>query len=246
MQEIDGHDPAAIDAAIVAAKADPRPSMIACKTHIALGHAAQDTAKGHGALTDAAQLAAAKEAYGWPHGPFVIPADIKAKWEAMGQRGAVARAAWEAEFAKLSATRQAEFNRALDRDVPRRMSGAIRALKKQISADRPKVATRKASELALEVINPILTETLAGSADLTGSNNTRTADLGVFSPADRKGRYIHYGIREHGMAAAMNGMALHGGVAPLFRHLLVLHRLRPPRHAPVGADGCAGDLRDDA
>jgi transketolase len=214
VQEIDGHDPAAIDAAIVAAKADPRPSMIACKTHIALGHAAQDTAKGHGALTDAAQLAAAKQAYGWPHGPFVIPADIKAKWEAMGQRGAVARAAWEAEFAKLSATRQAEFNRALDRDVPRRMSGAIRALKKQISADRPKVATRKASELALEVINPILTETLAGSADLTGSNNTRTAGLGVFSPADRKGRYIHYGIREHGMAAAMNGIALHGGLRP--------------------------------
>jgi transketolase len=214
VQSIDGHDPIAIDAAIAAAKADPRPSMIACKTHIALGHAAQDTSKGHGALTDAKQLQAAKDAYGWVGGPFDVPAAIKSQWEAMGRRGAAARADWDARFAALSATKQAEFNRTFALDIPKRLPAVIRALKKQISDSTPKVATRKASELALEVINMVLPETLAGSADLTGSNNTLTAGLGIFTPDNRKGRYIHYGIREHGMAAAMNGMVLHGGIRP--------------------------------
>jgi len=214
VQSIDGHDPLAIDAAIIAAQNDPRPSMIACKTHIALGHAAQDTSKGHGALTDADQLAAAKQAYGWSTGPFEVPADVKAQWEAMGARGAEARAAWEAEFAKLSASRQAEFNRAYAGELPKRLSSVIRALKKQNSEAQPKVATRKSSEMTLEVINPVMQETIGGSADLTGSNNTKTGDLGIFTPDNRKGRYIHYGIREHGMAAAMNGMALHGGARP--------------------------------
>ena len=211
VQEIDGHDPVAIDAAITAAKADPRPSMISCKTHIALGHAAQDTSKGHGALTDAAQLQAAKEAYGWPYGPFEIPAEIKSQWEAMGQRGADAHAAWKDRFAKLSATKQAEFNRALAGDAPKKLSSTIRAFKKQMSESAPKLATRSSSEKTLEVINPVMAETIGGSADLTGSNNTKTGDMGVFNPENRKGRYIHYGVREHGMAAAMNGMALHGG-----------------------------------
>ena len=214
VQSIDGHDPLAIDAAIIAAQNEQRPSMIACKTHIALGHAAQDTSKGHGALTDADQLAAAKQAYGWTTGPFEVPADVKAQWEAMGARGAEARAAWEAEFAKLSASRQAEFNRAYAGELPKRLSSVIRALKKQNSEAQPKVATRKSSEMTLEVINPVMQETIGGSADLTGSNNTKTGDLGIFTPDNRKGRYIHYGIREHGMAAAMNGMALHGGARP--------------------------------
>ena len=214
VQEIDGHDPVAIDAAIVAAKADPRPSMIACKTHIALGHAAQDTSKGHGALTDAGQLAAAKETYGWPYGPFEIPADVKAGWEAMGAPGAQARAAWEARFAKLSTAKQAEFNRAYAGDVPAKVGAAIRKLKKEMAETKPKVATRKSSETALGVINPLMAETMGGSADLTGSNNTLTADMGVFHPNSRKGRYVYYGVREHGMAATMNGMALHGGTRP--------------------------------
>jgi transketolase len=214
VQAIDGHDPVAIDAAIAAAKADPRPSMIACKTHIALGHAAQDTSKGHGALTDKAQLEAAKATYGWTYGPFEIPAEIKAQWEAMGGRGAVARAEWEAEFAKLSGAKQAEFNRAYAGEVPNKLAAAIRKLKKDTSETKPKHATRKSSEVALSVINPIMGETMGGSADLTGSNNTKTADMGVFHPTNRKGRYVYYGIREHGMAAAMNGMALHGGTRP--------------------------------
>ncbi len=214
VQEIDGHDPEAIDAAIELAKNDPRPSMIACKTHIALGHAAQDTSKGHGALTDPAQLQATKEAYGAPMGDFEVTADVKAAWEAMGARGAATRQDWQARFETLSAAKQAEFDRTYAGEAPKKLSATIRALKKQISEDQPKVATRKSSELTLQAINPICQETIGGSADLTGSNNTLTADMGIFNPDNRKGRYIYYGVREHGMAAAMNGMALHGGARP--------------------------------
>jgi|TARA_R100000789_G_scaffold13246_3_gene16972 transketolase len=212
--EIDGHDPKAIDAAITEAKKTSKPSMIACKTHIALGHAAQDTSKGHGALTDEAQMAAAKEAYGWTSAPFDVPADIKQAWEAIGARGASEREAWEARLAEASERRQAEFERIFALDTPKQLSARIKALKKQISAEAPKVATRKSSEMVLEVVNPIMPETMGGSADLTGSNNTKTGDLGVFDVENRKGRYIYWGIREHGMAAAMNGMALHGGIRP--------------------------------
>ncbi|WP_297773578.1 transketolase [uncultured Roseovarius sp.] len=212
--EIDGHDPEAIDAALTEAKRTNRPSMIACKTHIALGHAAQDTSKGHGALTDADQLIAAKDAYGWPYGPFEVPAEIKDQWEAIGRRGAQAHAEWQARLAEASTQRQAEIARIFARDVPAKLSSRIRALKKQISAEAPKVATRKSSEMVLEVVNPVLPETVGGSADLSGSNNTRSGDMTVFDTDNRKGRYIHWGIREHGMAAAMNGMTLHGGIRP--------------------------------
>ncbi len=212
--DCDGHDPVAIDEAIVAAKASARPAMIACKTHIALGSSAQDTAKGHGALTDAKLIADTRAAYGWTHGAFDIPADIKAWWEGVGARGASARVEWEGRLAALSTQKQAEFNRCEAGEAPKKLAATIRALKKQQSDTKPKVATRKASEMVLEVVNPIMPETIGGSADLTGSNNTKTGDMGVFTPEDRKGRYIYYGIREHGMAAAMNGMSLHGGVRP--------------------------------
>jgi transketolase len=214
VQEIDGHDPEAIDAAITAAKQSNKPSMIACKTHIALGHAAQDTSKGHGALTNADQMAAAKAAYGWTTGPFEVPADIKAAWETIGRRGASEYTEWQERFAGLSERRQGEFNRRLSGEVPNKLAAVVRALKKQLSESQPNVATRKASEMALEVINPVLEETVGGSADLTGSNNTLTPDLGVFDIDNRKGRFVHWGIREHGMASAMNGMALHGGIKP--------------------------------
>ncbi|MET4104029.1 transketolase [Roseovarius sp. MBR-78] len=210
--EIDGHDPVAIDAALTEAKTTDQPTMIACKTHIALGHAAQDTSKGHGALTDAAQLAAAKQAYGWPYGPFEVPAEVKLAWETIGQRGAGTHAAWQARLE--ASPKRAEIARIFARDVPAKLSARIRALKKQISDEAPKVATRKSSEMVLEAVNPILPETIGGSADLSGSNNTRSGDMTVFDVDNPKGRYIHYGIREHGMAAAMNGMVLHGGIRP--------------------------------
>ncbi len=214
VQEIDGHNPDEIDAALTAAKKTDTPSMIACKTHIALGHAAQDTSKGHGALTDPAQMAAAKEAYGWTNGPFEVPAAIKSAWEEIGKRGADDRRAWEERFDKMPRTRRETFNRALAGDAPTKLSATIKAFKKQTSETAPKLATRASSEKVLEVINPIMPETVGGSADLTGSNNTKTADLGVFDIDNRGGRYVYWGIREHGMASAMNGMALHGGVRP--------------------------------
>ena len=213
--ECDGHDPEAIDDALNQAKAAPgRPSMIACKTHIALGSSAQDTSKGHGALTDAQLIADAKAAYGWTAAPFEIPADVKAAWEAIGARGAEARVAWEARLAEQPAKKRERFQRVIERRTPAKLTPTIRALKRQISESAPKVATRKSSEMVLEVVNPVMTETFGGSADLTGSNNTLTGDMGVFDVENRKGRYLYYGIREHGMAAAMNGMALHGGIRP--------------------------------
>jgi len=212
VQEIDGHDPEQIDAAITAAKKTKKPSMIACKTHIALGHAAQDTSKGHGALTDPGQLKAAKDTWGWNFGSFEIPADVKAQWEAIGSRGASEREAWEARFAEVSTQKQGKFNRAYALEAPKKLSAVIKALKKEVSEGQPKVATRKSSEMALEVINAVMHETVGGSADLTGSNNTKTDDLGMFDTDNRKGRYIYWGIREHGMASAMNGMNLHGGM----------------------------------
>ena len=212
--EIDGHDPEAIDAALTRAKASAEPTMIACKTHIALGHAAQDTSKGHGALTNAEQNTEAKRIWGWTGAPFEVPGDVKSWWEDVGARGAADREAWEGRFAGLSDSRQREFSRMMAGEAPKKLASVIRALKKQVSESAPKVATRKASEMVLEVVNPVLPETVGGSADLTGSNNTLTKDMGVFDVENRKGRYVYWGIREHGMAAAMNGMALHGGVRP--------------------------------
>lgn len=212
--EIDGHNPDQIDAALTEARNSDLPSMIACKTHIALGHAAQDTSKGHGALTDADQMAAAKAAYGWTTGPFEVPADVKSAWEAIGSRGADTRKEWEERFDAMSRTKREEFNRALAGDAPKKLSATVKAFKKQISEAAPKLATRASSEKTLEVLNPLYSETVGGSADLTGSNNTKTADLGVFDIDNRGGRYVYWGIREHGMASAMNGMALHGGMRP--------------------------------
>lgn len=212
--EIDGHNPNEIDAALTAAKTGDKPTMIACKTHIALGHAAQDTSKGHGALTDADQLKAAKAAYGWDHGPFEIPADVKSAWEAIGSKGAAARTAWEAQLATASTAKRTQFERAYALDAPKKLSATIKAFKKEMSEAAPKLATRASSEKVLGVVNPVMPETVGGSADLTGSNNTKTADLGVFDTDNRGGRYVYWGIREHGMASAMNGMVLHGGIRP--------------------------------
>jgi transketolase len=212
--EIDGHNPEEIDAALTQAAASDKPTMIACKTHIALGHAAQDTSKGHGALTDADQLIAAKEAYGWNTGPFEVPADVKSAWEDIGKRGVAERMAWEERFEGLPRGKRETFMRTLSLDAPKKLSATIKSFKKQMSETAPKLATRASSEKVLEVINPIMPETVGGSADLTGSNNTKTADLGVFDTDNRKGRYVYWGVREHGMASAMNGMALHGGIRP--------------------------------
>ncbi len=210
----DGHDPDAIDEAIKAAKGSSKPAMIDCHTHIALGSSAQDTSKGHGALTDADLIADAKKAYGWTAPAFEIPQEIKTAWEDMGKRGTAAHAEWQDRFEAMSQNKREQFTRVMTWEPPKKLTATIRAFKKQVAESQPKVATRKASEMALEVINPVMPETFGGSADLTGSNNTKTGDMDAFTAQDRNGRYVYYGIREHGMAAAMNGIALHGGLRP--------------------------------
>ena len=213
---IDGHDPKEVDAALAWAQTQDRPVMIACRTHIGFGAPTlQDTAKAHGAITSAEEIAGARKAIGWADTtPFAIPDAIRADWKKAGARGAALRRDWLATYDTLPQGRRTEFERVMAGEAPKKLASAIRAVKKQAVADRPKVATRKSSEMALAAINPAMPETLGGSADLTGSNNTKAGGIEVFDAANRKGRYIHYGIREHGMAAAMNGMALHGGVAP--------------------------------
>ena len=214
VQEVDGHNPIAIDRAIRIAKNSAKPSMISCKTHIALGSSAQDTSKGHGALTDPDLITKTRLAYGWPSPPFEIPEEISAEWLQIGRRGSRDRVAWEHRLDQTSSRKRKDFNKSILGILPLNLSAKIGVLKKQISTDLPSIATREASQQALEVINSLVSETFGGSADLTGSNNTLTTGLGVFSPENRLGRYLYYGVREHGMAAAMNGIALHGGMKP--------------------------------
>jgi len=211
----DGHDPEAIDRAITQAKQSPLPSLIDCKTHIGFGSPSkQDTSAAHGAPMGEDEIKKIRAAFDWPHPAFDIPADVLSDWRNTGARGQTDSAAWAERKAALSGTKQAEFDRIIAGDAPKKLSAAIKAFKKQISEDAPKMATRQSSQKVLEVINNVMPETIGGSADLTGSNNTRTEGMELFNEANRKGRYVEYGIREHGMAAAMNGLALHGGCAP--------------------------------
>ena len=212
--EIDGHNPEEIDSAISAAKKSEKPTMIACKTHIAIGTAAQDTSKGHGALTDPELIKNAREVYRWSHKPFDIPKSIKEQWEEAGLEGNKALKRWQSNLENLSNSKRKEFERIFTGDAPKKLASAIRKFKKESSEASPTIATRKSSELTLNAINSFMQETIGGSADLTGSNNTKSNDMKIFDKNNRKGRYIHYGIREHAMAAAMNGMALHGGIRP--------------------------------
>ena len=212
--ECDGHDPDDVERALAAAVEADGPAMVRCRTHIALGSSAQDTAKGHGALTDPKVVQDTKDLYGWVAGPFEVPSEIKLWWEEVGRRGAQARGAWKERLAALPDARRAEWTRQHAGEPPRKLASTIKALKRQAVETQHAAATRKSSEAVLEVLAPIMPEAIGGSADLTGSNNTRVGGMEVFGPDDRSGRYVHYGIREHGMAAAMNGIALHGGLRP--------------------------------
>ncbi|NQW12263.1 MAG: transketolase [Alphaproteobacteria bacterium] len=208
-----GHDPAALATAMAAAIADPRPSLIACKTIIGYGAPTKGgTAGSHGAPLGADEIAAARKALGWALPPFVLPEVVVETGKALGRRGADARAAWAGRY-NASAAR-AEFDRVMAGELPASLAGAIGALKSQLVADQPTLATRVSSQRAIEVIAPLMPELIGGSADLTGSNNTKVKTQSVFTRDDRAGTYIHYGVREHAMAAAMNGMALHGGAVP--------------------------------
>ncbi len=214
VQSIDGHDPAAIEQAIAAARAETeRPSMIACRTVIGFGAPTRaGTAKAHGEPLGAEEIAGARAALGWSYEPFVVPDEIAGMWRAVAARGAAAQSVWAK---RVAASPKADaFNRQTVTELPASVSEKLVAYKKELSETAPKVASRKASEMVLGVINEATDLTLGGSADLTHSNYTITKGLGSVKPGDFAGRYIHYGVREHGMAAAMNGIALHGGFIP--------------------------------
>ena len=212
---IDGHDPAAIAAALAAAEDADRPSLIACRTTIGYGapHKA-GTAATHGSPLGADEVAAARRELGWPYPPFEIPPELLAVWRGFGVRGAPVRAAWEGRLARQSAEVRAEFERAQAGTLPPGLDGVLRGLKQRFAEEQPTWATRKASQEVLEAFTPAVPELVGGSADLTGSVNTKTAALQPMTPQTPGGRYIHFGVREHAMAAAMNGMALHRGVIP--------------------------------
>jgi transketolase len=210
----DGQDAADVHRALAHAQASDRPVMIACRTTIGFGAPTKaGTAKAHGEALGADEIAGARKNLGWPYPPFAIPDEIAADWRAIGSRGKAAREEWLKRKSAAPAQHLKDYE-AAHGDLPAALGPAIIELKRKLSAEKPTIATRKSSEGALDVINPVVTNTIGGSADLTGSNNTRSKDLKEIAPGDYAGRYIHYGIREHGMAAAMSGMSLHGGLIP--------------------------------
>ncbi|MGO9427586.1 transketolase [Rhodoblastus sp.] len=212
---VDGHDPQAILAALEAAQNSDKPTLIACRTVIGFGAPKRaGTAKAHGEPLGAEEMAGAKAALGWKAEPFEIPADILAVWREAGARGAKAQAQWEAKLASLEPAKRTEFLRRQQGRLPAALREVVAAEKQRLAASDVSIATRKSSEAALKILAPAVPELLTGSADLTGSNNTKVEATPAISPGNYAGRYIHWGIREHGMAAAVNGVALHGGYIP--------------------------------
>jgi transketolase len=210
--DCDGHDPADVRRALTEAAADPRPSLVACRTVIGKGAPnKQGTSAVHGNPLGADEVAAARKYLGWTAEPFVVPDEILADWRSLGARGADANRAWRARLG--GSAQRAAFERRLA-PVGAAAASALEPHLAALAQDPPKVASRKASEMALGPLTEGLPQLIGGSADLTGSNNTKTSSTSPFTRDDYAGRYLYYGIREFGMAAAMNGMALHGGVVP--------------------------------
>ncbi len=215
VDRIDGHDYGQIRRALEAAEGSDRPVLIACRTRIGYGAPTlEGSEKVHGAPLGPEETRRLRENLGWPYAPFEIPEELLNAWRAAGARGREAFVAWKQRLERAPEGLRAEFLRRLERRLPEGLDEAVRAHKRRLAEERPAVATRKASQMALEVINGVVPETVGGSADLTGSNNTRTSDLAAIAPGAYAGRYVHWGVREHGMVAAMNGMSLHGGVIP--------------------------------
>ena len=212
-QDVDGHDQAAIAKAIELAKKSNKPSFIGCRTTIAYGAPTKaGKNSSHGSPLGKDEIAGTREKLGWPYAPFEIPADVLSSWREAGSRGASDYAAWDKA---LSAdNKKAEFERAVSGELPSGWNAAFEAFKQKLAETKPNEATRKSSENALEVLAAAIPELLGGSADLTGSNNTKTKAMQPIQAGDFAGRYIYYGVREHAMASMMNGIALHGGFIP--------------------------------
>jgi len=220
---VDGHDPAAIGSALEKAQKSDKPVLIACKTTIGFGAPTKaGKASSHGSPLGADEVKGARERLGWTPAPFEVPADILNAWRTAGARSKAAHADWSKRLAALDGAKRSEFERRMRGDISQQaLAGAVRAVKENLAATPKEIATRTACEFALESLIPALPEMIGGSADLTGSNNTRTKSMKAISAEDFSGRFIHYGVREHGMAAAMNGMALHGGIIPYSGTFLV-------------------------
>jgi transketolase len=219
---IDGHDPEAIAKAIEAARKSDKPTLIAARTTIGFG-APNKAGKSdaHGSPLGADEIKATREKLGWNHPPFEIPADLLGEWRKAGARSAGAHKEWQARLAALPAGQRAEFERRMAGKLAPAFASAVRTLKETAAKSPKEIATRKASEEVLGTLVTAAPEMVGGSADLTGSNNTKTKSMPVIAPCNYKGQFLHWGIREHGMAAAMNGMALHGGVIPFSGTFLV-------------------------
>jgi transketolase len=214
-ERIDGMDSDAVAAAIRRAQVSDRPNLIACRTTIAFGAPTKaGTAAAHGAPLGAEEIKGAKERLGWEFGPFIVPDDIRAQWREAGARGASVRQAWEARLTGTAPDRRAEFQRRQEGELPADFDSQIAKLCDDFRAKNAKLATRQSSGAVLDALVPAVPELIGGSADLTPSNNTRAKDQKEVRPGDFTGRYLHYGIRELGMAAAMNGIAAHGGLIP--------------------------------
>ena len=220
---IDGHDPIAIANAVEAAQGCDRPSLIACRTIIGFGAPSKSgTEKSHGSPLGADEIKGARHRLGWSEPAFVVPADVREMWQQTGIRGQAAHQAWKDRLMSLPTARRAEFERRIRGELPTdKLAAAVRSVKEKLAATPKEMATRNASENALEALTAAIPAMIGGSADLTGSNNTKPKGMTVLSASDYSGRFIHYGVREHGMAAAMNGLALHGGIIPYSGTFLV-------------------------
>ncbi len=212
---VDGHEAVAVEAAIARAKETPLPSFIACRTVIAFGAPTKaGTASAHGSPLGAEEIAGARKRLGWEYPPFVIPDDVAAWWREVGKRGAAPHAAWRDRMAGKSKQEQTVFEHRTTGELRSGWKEALAGVKAKFAADKPKIATRQASGDVLAALVPAIPTLVGGSADLTPSNNTLVKGQKVITPDDFGGQYIHYGIREHGMASCMNGLALHGGIVP--------------------------------
>jgi len=219
-RKVDGHDEKDVEAALKWAQKQKQPVFLAIKTIIGYGAPKiAGTGKAHGGPYGPEEIAGIRENIDWPHAPFEIPDAIEKAWKKVGERGVEARKAWKER--QMASPHKGEFNAAMAGRLPKNLSKAIIKHKKAVVEGGEKKATRQWSGAALEVITNLVPETVGGSADLTGSNNTRTSSTTAMTPSDWAGRYVHYGVREHGMAAAMNGMALHGGIIPYSGTFLV-------------------------
>jgi transketolase len=219
---VDGMDQAAIAAALEKAQHSDRPVLIACKTQIGYGAPTKaGKAAAHGSPLGADEIKGARAALRWEYAPFEIPDDILEAWRSAGARGKPGHADWNKRLTSLDAATRAEFERRTKGELSPALADAVRKVKESLAAAPKDIATRSSSEFALEALVPALPEMIGGSADLTGSNNTRTKSMQAITASDFSGRFIHYGVREHGMAAAMNGLALHGGIIPYSGTFLV-------------------------